>query len=122
MAQSQSVTGLLQYSGTGAKLCGPVADVQIQLGGTLNLSNSVIHPIENLSGIGTAPSGAINLGPNSILQVGPVSDSLYAGTIIGQGGLIKSNTSANSFSLTLGGVNTYDGTTLIQDGLDNDHK
>ena len=119
---SLTLSGINTYDGTftlsagtctvdpGATLIGSVGDVVVN-GGTLNLNNPA-QSIENLTGTG----GTINLASGHTLTIGPVANGTFSGSIAGAGSLIKANTTANSFSLTLSGANSYSGSTAVNAG------
>ena len=76
--------------------------------GTFDLNNFT-ETVSGLSGSG----GSIDTGGSSGRLVVNQSENLtYSGTIVGSGGLTKQG----SGTLTLAGQNTYDGSTLIQNG------
>lgn len=78
-------------------------------GATLDLNN-FSTTIASLSGGGTQ-GGTVNLGSGT-LTVGDASNTTYAGTINGTGGLVKQGTG----TLKLTGTNTYSGETTIREG------
>ena len=94
----------------GATWCGAICDVTIN-NGTVNLNNTA-QTIENLVGAG----GNLVLGTGHTLTIANVSSCTYSGTISGNGGIIKTNNSASSQTLTLSGINSYNGTTAVNGG------
>lgn len=97
--------GTTTVTSTG-KLIGAAGDVVVN-GGTLNLNNAA-QTIENLSGTG----GTINLALGHTLTTAAVANTVYSGSIDGQGAL----TIANAFTLALNGVNSYSGGTNVNAG------
>jgi autotransporter-associated beta strand protein len=68
--------------------------------------------IKSLSGFGTVNLGTIAAADATRLTTGSSADTVYAGTIVGAGGLIKQG----SGRFTLTGVNTYVGSTTVTQG------
>lgn len=97
-----AVSGGSAIADTGAVVLANVASAQLQL--------NADETIGSLSGGGTT-GGTVLLGANT-LTVGDASDTTYAGSLVGTGGLTKQGAG----TLTLSGINLYTGTTTINAG------
>ncbi len=98
--------GTLALSGYGT--LGSTTELRISSGATFDFSSAqtTTHNVGLLSG-----SGNVVLGSNR-LSSGASGDSTFAGSISGTGGLRK----ADSGKLTLTGINSYTGSTLLNGG------
>src|SRR5690606_34851462 len=76
-------------------------------GGTLSLQNSILLSMSALQGDG----GQVDLKGTKVI-VEQSSDTSFAGAIIGSGELTKSG----GGTLTLAGINTYEGPTTVESG------
>ncbi len=107
---TQIQSGLFQAGGEA--VFSPISAVEIaNTTGVVFSLNNYNNQIGSLSGGGRL-GGNILLG-SATLTVGNDSDTQYEGEIFGKGGLVK----VGAGSLTLCGLNTYSGSTEIQEGV-----
>ena len=110
---STTITGnaLLTLSGNGSIASSSGLNLA-GAGATFDISaSSGNQTIKDLSGVA---GSTIQLGANS-LTVGTANSTSFAGSIDGSGGLVKAGTG----TLTLTGINSYQGGTIINGGLVN---
>ena len=84
------------------------SNVTIASSGLLDLDSfNTSETIGSLAG-----SGAVDLGPTSVLTVSGATSTAFSGTISGAGGITKSGAS----TLSLSGIHTFSGTTTVSGG------